>query len=671
MDLIKNRVFLYVSLFLAIVALSIFAIRLKNNSQKPAEIVKTPKTLYNEIEKSQQETNYNKVVNLSQEFLQKYSDDEYAVNVMNNLARAYNKMKQYPEALKVFKSIQSNYPESEFAKYAEPIISDINQKMSAPLDSFLAKNSLVNLYKQGYKYSSNKNYKKAIETFKKFLELYPNSSLASNAQYWIGESYYGLEDYENSLTAFNTVIEKYNNSEKFAASVTKIDMIKEITKANEKDKKQKLLEETFYKKILKIYYNKQYDETITGMNDFIKKNPKSQFIPNAHYWIGESYYAKSGWAYGNYDDSEKLFSSAKKSFNRVIKKYPKSNKITDSKTKLAKIEQIRAYIKSRKLFLNKKYPKARKSFYSFLKKYPKSFLLPNCYYWIAQTYQRENNFEAASENYQIIISKYPNSNKIADATNRLAELNKQEKKEVSQKSFQLQQEDSLKAINQNDELLSKTDSIYVKVKEFFNNKKYATVITFIQEQKNRNLDITDSVKLLLAESYFEIKNYKLAMEQFLDLKDKEDLPLSKENINEKIIKCDKIITEQKINRSIFLKNFEEAVERIDSFSIKYPDDLDINKRLLDKKISLLYLDIKDFEKAINASNKYLDKYQDTKNSDKIKAFKILSYYELFNATNQTDYENSYKKELKEFESTSPESKFIDIIYSEVKRISNK
>ena len=43
------------------------------------------------------------------------------------------------------------------------------------------------------------NYVGAIAGFKAFGKLYPNSTLASNAQYWIGYSYYAMGDYHTAL----------------------------------------------------------------------------------------------------------------------------------------------------------------------------------------------------------------------------------------------------------------------------------------------------------------------------------------------------------------------------------------------------------------------------------------------------------------------------------------
>lgn len=50
-----------------------------------------------------------------------------------------------------------------------------------------------------------RNYKTAIQLFEELLRTDPNNTLSDNCQYWIGECYYGLEDYKQALVAFEKV----------------------------------------------------------------------------------------------------------------------------------------------------------------------------------------------------------------------------------------------------------------------------------------------------------------------------------------------------------------------------------------------------------------------------------------------------------------------------------
>lgn len=57
--------------------------------------------------------------------------------------------------------------------------------------------------------------------FAAFLAGYPNSDLAPNARYWLGESYYGSKEYKKAIDAYDKVELDYPRSEKVPAALLK------------------------------------------------------------------------------------------------------------------------------------------------------------------------------------------------------------------------------------------------------------------------------------------------------------------------------------------------------------------------------------------------------------------------------------------------------------------
>ena len=53
------------------------------------------------------------------------------------------------------------------------------------------------------------NYQGAITAFQAFIDQYPTSALAHRAQYWIGDSYYNLRDFQRSIAAQQKLIATY------------------------------------------------------------------------------------------------------------------------------------------------------------------------------------------------------------------------------------------------------------------------------------------------------------------------------------------------------------------------------------------------------------------------------------------------------------------------------
>lgn len=57
--------------------------------------------------------------------------------------------------------------------------------------------------------------------FTAFIASYPNSDLAPNARYWLGEAYYGAKDFKRAIDAYDKVESDYPRSEKVPAAILK------------------------------------------------------------------------------------------------------------------------------------------------------------------------------------------------------------------------------------------------------------------------------------------------------------------------------------------------------------------------------------------------------------------------------------------------------------------
>jgi len=75
------------------------------------------------------------------------------------------------------------------------------------------------LYDSSLAQYNDGQYNEAMSGFSKFLEQYPKSDLADNAQFWIGECFMGLKDYERSILAFEDVTKKYPKGNKAATAM--------------------------------------------------------------------------------------------------------------------------------------------------------------------------------------------------------------------------------------------------------------------------------------------------------------------------------------------------------------------------------------------------------------------------------------------------------------------
>jgi tol-pal system protein YbgF len=77
-------------------------------------------------------------------------------------------------------------------------------------------------YQTAFGLLKDSQYDRAIAAFQQFLVTYPDSSLADNAQYWLGEAYYVNKSFSEALAAFQRVVDKYPQSRKLPDSMLKI-----------------------------------------------------------------------------------------------------------------------------------------------------------------------------------------------------------------------------------------------------------------------------------------------------------------------------------------------------------------------------------------------------------------------------------------------------------------
>lgn len=90
------------------------------------------------------------------------------------------------------------------------------------LDSATGESALVKKdYELGWQAMEKRDYRLAISRFKEFLKKYPKSNLADNAQYWIGESHYGLREFDQAIIEFDAVRRRYPQGEKVPAALLK------------------------------------------------------------------------------------------------------------------------------------------------------------------------------------------------------------------------------------------------------------------------------------------------------------------------------------------------------------------------------------------------------------------------------------------------------------------
>jgi tol-pal system protein YbgF len=90
--------------------------------------------------------------------------------------------------------------------------------------------SPTELYLQAFADYASGRYPQAIKGFEAFVHNYPGSDYAGNAQYWLGECYYALENYEQAVRELQKVEDQHPGNSKVPDALLK--MVPALRKLN-------------------------------------------------------------------------------------------------------------------------------------------------------------------------------------------------------------------------------------------------------------------------------------------------------------------------------------------------------------------------------------------------------------------------------------------------------
>ncbi|MEO5572868.1 MAG: tol-pal system protein YbgF [Gammaproteobacteria bacterium] len=82
-------------------------------------------------------------------------------------------------------------------------------------------------------------------------------------------------------------------------------------------------EQLAYQQAFSALKSRQYDQAISGFNDYLSRYPQENNADNAQYWLGEAYYVK------------RKFSDAQQAFATLLERYPDTPKRADATLKIA------------------------------------------------------------------------------------------------------------------------------------------------------------------------------------------------------------------------------------------------------------------------------------------------------------------------------------------------
>ena len=118
-------------------------------------------------------------------------------------------------------AVPPNVPPATTTAASAPAPSMSEVTVPAPINPQPSSGNPMELYQTAYRDYQRGNFDLAIAGFADFVRQNPNSDLADNAAYWIGESLFSQKKYQDAIAQFDSVVTKFPQSDKVPGALLK------------------------------------------------------------------------------------------------------------------------------------------------------------------------------------------------------------------------------------------------------------------------------------------------------------------------------------------------------------------------------------------------------------------------------------------------------------------
>jgi len=533
---------------------------------------------------------YENTIHLGQSFLDKYPQSPYLADILLSIGQSYFQLRKYDDAIKFYKLLLEKFPDYKLKNFVlSKLEKSSKYKEDFVLSLELGSGGVQTDFEKCKKLFDDKLYQDAFRALTIYLNNYPSSPFASNAELLIADSYFYLSNFDLATKLYNKVISAYPQSEEQYLAKRRLEKISSL-----RHKKNNSSLESIYKKALDRYYKKDFDAAIQEFADFLTLYPNNELAVNCQYWMAESYYSMD-------KKSEALFE-----FEKVVKHYPKSDKAKDAQIKIKMItsarktsnssQEVKEYKNIRKSYLVGKYRKAIKEFNDYLVNFPNSTYAPNAYYWKAECYYSLEEHKKAIEVFKEILRLFPESEKANHA--RVKIKMSQEKLGIVEYTPQ--------------------ELLYKKSYGLYAAKKFEAAIASFSEyiKKYPTTALVENCLYWIGECYYAMEDYDKAKSYFSQTRERYPAGNKAGDAKIKYEMCqrktgEKVKTPQELAyESIYQDykdtNYDRAISRGLEFIEKKKDGE--QKRKVRSLIAKSYENSRKFDKALVAYKEIVSKY---------------------------------------------------------------
>ena len=183
-----------------------------------------------------QQKDYSRAIQEFQSLLKRYPKSELAPRAQYSIGDAYYNVKDYTGAIVSYNKVLNEFPNSPYvsdaitgAQYCYVLLGR-DADAARVVDEFLQHNPQNPsadklIFKKAELLYGKREYEKAIQEYRSFIQRYQKSALVPDAHYWIGKSYRSMSRFGEAVQAFNTVVTNHSKSALAPVSMLEVGLI--------------------------------------------------------------------------------------------------------------------------------------------------------------------------------------------------------------------------------------------------------------------------------------------------------------------------------------------------------------------------------------------------------------------------------------------------------------
>ena len=337
------------------------------------------------------------------------------------LAKSYQQMDDYPNALISYQRLIDDYPRSFHFEEAKFEMAKVYQKQNNHTKALDSLSNLIankgsgyvrqSLYERGLVYEAMGKRAEALRTYQQLTNADPTDAVAKNALDRIKKLVKAHPNFQVSRTQrMNQGLVLYHHGN-LARARTQFERVA----AGYRDALAGRA--TYY--IGRSYYRqRRYDSAIKEFNKIVSLYPESGYLTRALYQTTlcyrrseqpdmaqkrlKAFLEKYAWSAladdASYDlgwvqENQEQYDIAIESYRRMTQKYRSSDLVSQAYWRIGWIQ-----------FKKKQYAECIETFAALLEQYPKSAFSTAAHFWIAKSHERQNQWEEAEKVYRDIVA---------------------------------------------------------------------------------------------------------------------------------------------------------------------------------------------------------------------------------------------------------------------------